>query len=196
MTGPARAAIALLLLLPAACGGRSGFQRPDYAAAAEARCDEAESCSDPNRALSLYGMALEDDPKMARAYYGRAVLLDERGRRDEAERSYSMAVEHAADDVRARYLLGRAQFLLRQGRMERAVRDLDRAISLLTTWRIGEVEAEARLRRAECRVKLRAWDGAAEDLDAAVRAGLDANQRERARDLRLRVDGGRTEEKR
>ncbi|HKS15965.1 MAG TPA: hypothetical protein VJU16_01565, partial [Planctomycetota bacterium] len=65
-----RAVFAILLLPLAACGGRSGFHRPDYAAEAETRCDQAESASDPNRALALYGMALEADPKMARAHYG------------------------------------------------------------------------------------------------------------------------------
>ena len=191
-----RAALAALLLPLAACGSRSGFQRPDYAAEAEARCDEAESASDPNRALAQYGLALEADPKMARAHFGRAVILDGRGRRDEAERAYKWAIEYGSEDVKARYLLGRAKYLLRQARMEAAVRDLNVAISLVSTWRMNDVEAEARLLRADCRLKLRAWDAVVEDLDAADRAGLDSSQAERAKVLRMRVDAAKAEEKR
>ena len=191
-----RAALAALLLPLAACGSRSGVQRPDYAAEAEARCDQAESSSDPNRALAQYGLALDADPKMARAHFGRAVILDGLGRRDEAERAYKWAIEYGAEDVKARYLLGRAKYLLRQVRMEAAVRDLNVAISLVSTWRMNDVEAEARLLRADCRLKLRAWDAVVEDLDAADRAGLDAGQAERAKVLRMRVDAAKAEEKR
>lgn len=191
-----RAVLAALLLPLAACGGRSGFHRPDYAAEAEMRCDQAESASDSNRALSLFGMALEADPKMARAHYGRALLLDERGRRDEAERSYKWAVEYGADDVKARYLLGRAKYFLKWARMEAAVRDLNQAISLLSTWPMDDVAAEARLLRADCRVKLRAWEAAVEDLDAADKAGLDSGQAERAKVMRMRVDAAKAEDRR
>jgi tetratricopeptide (TPR) repeat protein len=184
------------LLALAACGGRAGFQRPDYAADAEARCAEAEAASDPRRALALYGMALEANPKMARAYYGRALILENTGRGGEADRSFSMAVEYAAGDVKSRYLLGRARRFLRMSRMELAVRDLDDAVARLAAWPLPDVEAEVHLLRAECRIKLMRYDGAREDLDAAERAGLDRAQRGRAHDLRVRVDASRPEERR
>ena len=193
---PPRAAFAALLLALASCGGPAGFQRPDYAAQAEARCDEAESQSDPNRALALFGLALEANPKMARAFYGRALIFEQYGRHDEAERSFSMAAEYAADDVKSRYLLGRARYLRRRARIESSVRDLDRAVALLAAWPLPEVEAEVRLLRAECRIQLRGWIGALEDLDAAEKAGLDSSQRDRARSMRVQVDAARTEERR
>jgi tetratricopeptide (TPR) repeat protein len=190
-----RHAAALLLLLPAACGGRTGFQRPDYAAEARARCDEADATSDPNRALALYGMALEAEPKYPRAFLGRARVLERTGRPEQAERSYLMAVEVATDDVRARYLLERARYLRGKGRIEPAVRDLDRAIGLLGAFPDRETAVEARLLRAESRVSLRAWEGAREDLDAADREGLEGGPRERARQLRIRVDTALEERK-
>lgn len=181
-------AVPVLIVFLAACGGRTGFQRPDYAAEARAQCDEADATSDPNRALALYGMALEAEPKYARAFLGRARVLERTGRIEEAERSYSMAVEVAADDVRARYLLERARVLRKKGRIETAVRDLDRAVGLLGAFPDRETSIETRLLRAECRVTLRAWEGAREDLDAADREGVDGANRERARQLRIRVD--------
>jgi len=141
-------------------------------------------------------MALDADPKMARAYYGRARILEQQGRDDDAERSLSMAVEYAVDDVRSRYLLARARFLRARIRIESAVRDLDRAVSLLAAWPQADLGAEVRLMRAECRIQLHGWDGAREDLDAADRAGLDASQRERAHSMRVRVEASRTEERR
>jgi tetratricopeptide (TPR) repeat protein len=183
-----RPAALLLVLLAAACGGRTGFQRPDYAAEARAQCDEADSTADPNRALALYGMAIEAEPKYARAYLGRARVLERVGRDGEAERSYMMAVETATDDVRAKYLVERARHLRRKARIEPAVRDLDRAIGLLGAFPDRETVIEARLLRAECRVFLRAWPGAREDLDAADRERPDGAQRERARELRVRVN--------
>jgi tetratricopeptide (TPR) repeat protein len=177
-----------LLILLAACGGRGGFHRPDYAAEAAAQCDEADATGDPNRALALYGMAIEAEPKYARAYLGRARVLERVGRDGEAERSYLMAVEMAADDVRAKYLVERARYLRKKARIEPAVRDLDRAIGLLGAFSDRETAIEARLLRAECRVFLRAWPGAREDLDAADREAPDGAQGERARQLRVRVN--------
>lgn len=197
MTARAFLAIAFLPAVFAACGGgRSGFQRPDYAAEARARCDEAEASSDPHRALSLFAMALEADPRLARAHFGRAVLLERTGRGPEAERSYSMAVEVAADDIRPRFLLARARYSRRLARIESAVRDCDRAISLLAAFPDPAVAAETRLLRAECRISLRAWDGAHEDLEAATAVGLDGDQAARARSMRIKVDASREEKRR
>ena len=185
---------AVLLFSLAGCGGgRSGFHRPDYAAEARALCDEAESTSDPSRALALFGLALEADPKMARAFYGRAVILQQRGQLRDAERSFTMAAEYAPDDVKARYLLGRAKFLVSQRRVEDAARDLNNAVSLLSTFPANDVEAETRLVRSECRALLYDWAGAREDLDAAEKAGLNEAQRVRARPLRIKVDAMNTE---
>lgn len=191
-----RAAPAALVLALASCGGHGGFQRPDYAAQAAARCDEAESQSDPSRAVALFGLALEADPKMARAYYGRAVIFEQFARHDDAERSYSMAVEYAADDVKSRYLLGRARYLRRRARIESSVHDLDQAVALLAAFRLPDVEAEVHLLRAECRIQLKRWIGALEDLDAADKAGLDSSQRQRAHSLRVQADAARAEERR
>lgn len=193
---PCATAAVLLVSLSGCGGGGGGFRRPDYAADARARCDEAEAASDPNRALALYGMALEADPKMARAFYGRAVILDRRGQLREAERSYTLAVEYAQDDVKSRCLLGRARFLWSQRRVEDAVRDLDKAVALLSAFPIADVEAEVRLMRAECRVRLFDWAGAGEDLDAADKAGLNEAQRARARPMKLKVDAMKSEDRR
>lgn len=192
-----RATLAALAILSiAGCGGGVGFRRPDYAAQAQARCDEADAAGDPERALSLYGMALEADPRCARAYLGRARVFEATGRGPHAERAYAMAVESAPDDVRPRYLLARAQFLRKAGRIEPAVRELDKAVGLLAAWPEPEVVAETRLLRAECRIFLHAWDGAREDLDAADRAELTSEQRERSRSMRIRVDASKPEERR
>jgi tetratricopeptide (TPR) repeat protein len=186
---------AFLLVLLAACGERTGFHRPDYAAEAVAQCDEADAATDPHRALALYGMALDADPRMARAHAGRARVLERTGRADEAERSLGLAVEYALDDQRARHLLTRAQFLRNRARIEPAVRDLDRAINLLAAFPERALEAECRLMRAECRVKLYNYAGAREDLDAADRAGLDGLQKDRARNARVKVDAFLPEKK-
>lgn len=191
-----RAALAAGLLCLSACGGSSpGFNRPDYAAEAEARCAEAEATGDPHRALAQFGLAIDADPKMSRAWLGRARILESTGRRPEAERSYAMAVDLAADDVRPRYLLARAQYFRRQARLDPSVRDLDRAIQLLDAWPQEELIAEARLMRAECRVTLFRWEEARDDLDAAERAGLGAEQKERARVARFKVEAGLSEKK-
>ena len=187
-----RATLAALAFLSlAGCGGGVGFQRPDYAAQAQARCDEADAAGDGERALSLYGMALDADPRCARAYLGRARVFEAMGRAVHAERAYAMAIESAQDDVRAKYLLARALYLRKAGRIEPAVRDLDKAVSLLAAWPVPDVVAETRLLRAECRVHLHAWDGALEDLDAADRAELNSEQRERSRSMRIRVEASK-----
>jgi tetratricopeptide (TPR) repeat protein len=187
---------AALLLALAACGSRAGFERPDYASEAQARCDQAEGESDPSRALALYGLALEADPTLPRAHLGRAKALEAAGRWVEAERSFSMAVDGAREDRKARYHLERARYQLRRGRTETAVRDLDRAVTLFTTWPEPGLVVEARLARAECRIALRAWSGAAEDLKSAFAAGPDAGQRERARAMQFRVDAALKEDSR
>jgi len=187
-----RATLAALAFLSlAGCGGGVGFQRPDYAAQAQARCDEADAAGDGERALSLYGMALDADPRCARAYLGRARVFEAMGRAVHAERAYAMAIETAQDDVRARYLLARALYLRKAGRIEPAVRDLDKAVSLLAAWPVPDVVAETRLLRAECRVHLHAWEGALEDLDAADRAELNSEQRERSRSMRIRAEASK-----
>ncbi len=191
-----RAAIASLVINLAACGGGGGFQRPDYAAEARARCDEAESTSDPARALALYGMAIDADPRLARAHHGKARILERSGRDLEAERSYDRAVEVAADDIRSQYLFERARFLKQRGRIESAVRDLNWAIKLLASWPEKPLTVETRLMRAQCRILLRAWPGAREDLEAAAAAGPDADQAERAKAMRLRVEAALAEERR
>lgn len=193
---PARAALAALLVSLSACGGGGSFRRPDYAAEAQARCDEADSTSDPSRALALYGLAIEADPKYARAYHGRARVFEATGRGTEAERAYSMAIDVAQDDVRARHLLERAKYLKKRGRIEPAVRDLDRAASLLDAWPDRALIGEARLLRAECRVSLHRWEEARADLDAADQAGLDSNQAARSQEMRMRVDAALAEKKR
>lgn len=191
-----RASLAACLLCLSSCGGGSpGFHRPDYAAEAEARCAEAEATSDPHRALALFGLAIDADPKMSRAWLGRARILESTGRRPEAERSYAMAIDLAPDDVRPRYLLARAQYHRRQGRLDPAVRDLDRAIQLLDAWPQDELIAESRLMRAESRVTLHRWQEARDDLEAAEKAGLDAGQRERAKIARFKVEAGMSEKK-
>jgi len=187
---------ALALLCVAGCGRGGGFRRPDYAAQAQAQCDEADAAGDPERALSLYGMALDADPRYARAYLGRARVFEATGRAVLAERAYAMAIEAAQDDVRARYLLARALYLRKNGRIEPAVRDLDKAVSLLDAWPEPGGVGETRLLRAECRVHLHAWDGAREDLDAADRAELNSEQRERSRSMRIRVDASKPEDRR
>lgn len=183
-----RAGPAALLLALAACGSRAGFGRPDYDAQAQARCDEAEGATDPNRALALYGLALEADPTLPRAHLGRAKVLEAVGRWVEAEQSFAMAVDGAREDRKARYHLERARYQLRRGRTESAVRDLDRAVTLLSTWPEEGLLVESLLARAECRITLRAWTGAAEDLKAAIAAGPDDDQRERAKSMRFRVE--------
>lgn len=192
-----RLSLALLAVGLASCGGGgAGFQRPDYAGEARALCDQAEATSDPNRALALYGQALNADPRHARAYLGRARIFEQTGRANDAERAYSMAVDYADDDKRSRYLMERARYFRTGGRIEATVRDLDRAIPLLDSWPDGDQGLEARLLRAECRIKLRAWDGAREDLDAAEKAGPGGARKERARELRVRLEAGEAEDRR
>ena len=192
-----RTSLALLAIGLASCGGGSaGFQRPDYAGEARALCDQAEATSDPNRALALYGQALNADPRHARAYLGRARIFEQSGRANDAERAYSMAVDFAEDDVRSRYLMERARYFRSGNRIEATVRDLDRAVALLESWPDGDRLLEARLQRAECRIKLRAWDGAREDLDAADKAGPAGTRKERARELRVRLEAGQAEDRR
>src|SRR5688572_31741404 len=106
-----RTSLVFLAASLASCGGGGGFQRPDYAGEARALCDQAEATADTNRALSLYGMALNADPRHARAYLGRARIFERTGRAAEAERSYSMAVDSADDDVRSLYLMERARYM-------------------------------------------------------------------------------------
>ena len=191
-----RALPLFLSIFLAACGGGSGFHRPDDAAEARALCDQAESTGDPNRALALYGLALNSDPRHARAYLGRARIFERTGRAAEADRSYSMAVDSAEEDVRSKYLLERARYQRSLGRTEATVRDLDRAISLLDSWPDRDRMLEARLLRAECRIKLHAWDGAREDLEAAERIGMDGARKDRARELRVRLEAGQAEDRR
>jgi len=81
-------------------------------------------------------------------------------------------------------------------RIEAMERDLDRAIGLLDSWPNRERMLEARLQRAECRIKLHAWERAAEDLEAAERAGLDGARKDRARELRVRLETGQAEDRR
>jgi tetratricopeptide (TPR) repeat protein len=191
-----RTSLVFLAASLASCGGGGGFQRPDYAGEARALCDQAEATADTNRALSLYGMALNADPRHARAYLGRARIFERTGRAAEAERSYSMAVDSADDDVRSLYLMERARYMRGLNRIEAMVRDLDRAIGLLDSWPNRERMLEARLQRAECRIKLHAWERAAEDLEAAERAGLDGARKDRARELRVRLETGQAEDRR
>lgn len=191
-----RAAVFGLLFLSGCGSGPSDSLRPDYAAEARARCDEAESESDPSRALALYGMALVADPAMPRAHLGRAILFEKQGRLPEAERSFSLAVEYAPDDRKAEFLLERARYHQRQARHEAAVRDLDRALTLLATWPVPGRIVDARLRRAESRLALRNWSDAASDAEAALLAGPDGEQRRLAVVLIDRARRMRQEERR
>jgi tetratricopeptide (TPR) repeat protein len=191
-----RAAVLALLFLPGCGFGPSSFPRPDYSAEARARCDEAEAESDPSRALALYGLALEAEPAMPRAHLGRAGLLEKQGRLPEAERSFSLAVDFAPDDEKAPVLIERARFHQRRARHEAAIRDLNRALSLLATWPEPARTVEGRLLRAESRLALRNWSDAASDIEAALLAGPDADQRRRAVDLMERARKMRQEERR
>jgi len=191
-----RAGLVAFLLPLAACGVRAGFDRPDYAAAAQARCDEAEGASDPSRALALYGLALEADPALPRAHLGRAKVLESVGRWVEAEQSFSMAVDCAREDRKGRYHLERGRYHLRRGRTEAALRDLDRAVTLLSTWPEPGLLVEGLLARAECRIAMRAWTEAGEDLKAAAAAKPDDGQRERAKAMRFRVEASLKENSR
>jgi len=184
--------ILALLLIPG-CG--SPPLRPDYAAQSQGWCDEAESESDPSKALALYGLALEADPAMARAHLGRAAILEKQSRYSEAERAYSLAVEYALDNRKAEVLVERAGYHQRQARHEAAIRDLDKALSLLSTWPVEGRIVDARLRRAESRLALRNWSDAALDAEAALLAGPDGDQRRRAVDVIERARRLRQEER-
>lgn len=107
--------------------------------------------NDPEAALPFYGQALKFDPKLAKAWYNRGVVLYELGRYEEAIADYKQAIAIQPDKFEAWHARGLA--LRKLGQYQEAIANYDHAIALqpdfhkayydrgLSLWALGDLPA-------------------------------------------------------
>jgi len=116
-----------LLALLGACAGRPTAKQREGSEIHTNLGLEALRAGRSQEALREFEVALENDPGMAEAWLGRALVLDSFGRSDEAEKGYRKALSLKPDFSEAHNNLG--QLLARRGRNAEAVEQFDLALT-------------------------------------------------------------------
>ncbi|MFI7501349.1 tetratricopeptide repeat protein [Streptomyces sp. NPDC049687] len=139
---------------------RPGLDGPGRAAAHSLRARELRNDSQYESALAEYDRAVELDPDLVRAHYGRGLTLQLTGDLPAALAAFDRADALAPDTD---WIIGeRAETLRLAGRFEEAAADYDRAIALDPAY------AEALAGRGAVRHALGRYDEALADFDRAV----------------------------
>ncbi len=135
--------------------GGAGPRGERKTAALAARGVAAFQAGRRDEALALFDTALKEDPGDAEAEMSRALIMEVKGRRDEALAGYGRAADSARrrpetfpPHVLADALSSRARLLLAAGRPDEARRDLDAALAAAPKDWNGRAEAQKLLGQA------------------------------------------------